>query len=99
MFIALDEAFDHIPKQEVWSCLRGQGVPKKYVNLLKDTYDDARTQVKTIIGVTGTITVRVGLHQGSSLIPYLFEMILDVTSCCVYSLTRVDLDSHKRSEV
>ena len=54
MFIALEKAFDKIPKQEVWSCLRGQGVPKKYVNLVKDTYEDTRTQVKTIIGVTGT---------------------------------------------
>ena len=51
---------------------------RKYVNLVKDTYEDARTQVKTIIGVTGTITVRVELHQGSSLSPYLLEMILDV---------------------
>ena len=78
MFVALEKAFDKIPKQNVWSCLRGQGVPEKYVNLLKDTYEDARTQVKTIIGVTGKITVRVGLHQGFSLSPYLFDMILDV---------------------
>ena len=33
-------------------CLREQGVPEKYVRLTKDTYDDAQTQVKTIIGVT-----------------------------------------------
>ena len=51
---------------------------KKYVNLAKHTYNDARTQVKIIIGVTGKITVRVGLHQGSSLSPYLFEIVLDV---------------------
>ena len=42
------------------------------------TYEDARTQVKTSIGITGNITVRVGLHQGSSLSPYLFDMILHV---------------------
>ena len=34
----------------------GQGVPEKYVRLVKDTYEDARTQVKTSIGVTGKIT-------------------------------------------
>ena len=58
--------------------MREQGVPEKYVRLLKDTYEDARTQVKTSIGLTGKITVRVGLHQGSSLRPYLFDMILDL---------------------
>ena len=45
---------------------------------MKDTYEDARTQVKTNIRLTGKITVRVGLHQGSSLCPYLFDMILYV---------------------
>ena len=58
--------------------MREQGVPEKYVPLVKDTYEDARTQVKTSIELTGKITVRDGLHQGSSLSPYLFDMILDV---------------------
>ena len=55
-----------------------QGVPAKYVRFVKYTCEDARTQVKTSVGVTGKITVSVGLHQGSSLSPYLFDMILDV---------------------
>ena len=78
VFIDLEKAYDRVPRQEVWRCLREQGVPEKYVRLVKDTYEDARTQVKTSIGLTGKITVRVGLHQGSSLSPYLFDMILDV---------------------
>ena len=48
------------------------------MRLVKDTYEDARTEVKTSIQLTGKITVRVGLHQGSSLSPYLFDIILDV---------------------
>ena len=56
-------------------CLREHGVPEKYVRLVKSMYEDARTQS---IGVTGKITVRVGLHQGSSMSPYLLDMILDV---------------------
>ena len=78
VFIDLEKACDRVPRQERWRCLREQGVPEKYVRLVKDTYEDARTQVKTSIWVTGKITVRVGLHQGSSLSPYLFDMILDV---------------------
>ena len=71
VFIDLEKANDRVPWQEVWSCLREQGVPEKYVRLVKDTYEDARTQVKTSIGLTGKITVRVGLHQGSSLSPWM----------------------------
>ena len=78
VFIDLEKAHDRVPRQEVWRCLREQGVPEKYVRLLKDSYEDARTQVKTSIILMGKITVRVGLHQGSSLSPYLFDMILDV---------------------
>ena len=78
VFIDLDKAHDRLPRQEVWRCLREQGVPEKYVQLVKDTYEDARTRVNISIGLTGKITVRVGLHQGSSLSPYLFDMLLDV---------------------
>ena len=78
VFNDLEKAYDMVPRQEVWRCLREQGVPEKCVRLVKDTYEDARTQVKTSIGLTGKITVRDGLHQGSSLRPYLFDMILDV---------------------
>ena len=50
------------------------------MHLVKDRYEDARTQVNTSIGVTGKITVRMGLglHQGSSLSLYLFDMTFDV---------------------
>ena len=46
-------------RQEVSMCLSEQGVSEKYVRLLKDTYEDARTHVETRVGVTGKITVRV----------------------------------------
>ena len=94
VFIDLEETYDRVPRQEVWRCLREQSVPEKYVRLVKYTYEDARTQVKTSIGLTGKITVRVGLHQGSSLSPYLFDMILDVmgraskSSPLVYAVCR-----------
>ena len=57
VFIDLKNAYGTVPQQEVWRCLWEQGVPEKYVRLLKDTYEDARTPVKTSIGVTGKITV------------------------------------------
>ena len=78
MFIDLEKAYDRVPLQEVCLCLREQGVPPKYVRLVKFTYEDARKQLMTSIGVACKITVRVGLHQGSSLSRYLFDMILDV---------------------
>ena len=83
VFIDLEKAYDRVPRREVWRCLREQGVTEKYVRLVKDTHEDGRTQVKTSTGVTGKITVRVGLHRGSSLSPYLFDMILDVMGASI----------------
>ena len=54
-------------------------MPEKHVRLVKDMSTHERKSIPVYpIGVTGKITVRVGLHQGSSLSPYLFDMILDV---------------------
>ena len=44
VFIDLETAYDRVPRQEVWRCLREQGVPEKYVRLVKDTYEDARME-------------------------------------------------------
>ena len=79
VFIDLEKAYGRVPRQEVWRCSREQCVPEMYVRLTKDTCEDARTHVKTSIEVTGKIMVRVGLHDGSSLSPYMFNMILDGT--------------------
>ena len=78
VFIDLEKAYDRVPRQEVWRCMREKGVPEKYVMIVQDMYEGARTRVKSSVGLTDMIPVGVGLHQGSSLSPYRFAMIMDV---------------------
>ena len=78
VFIDLEKAYDRMPRQEVWRCMREKGVPEKYVMIVQDMYEGARTRVKSSVGLTETIPVGVGLHQGSSMSPYFFAMIMDV---------------------
>ncbi|KAL4196363.1 hypothetical protein AMTRI_Chr04g245790 [Amborella trichopoda] len=40
-------------------------------------YDEALTSVRTISGETSEFSVTVGLHQGSTLSPYLFVLVMD----------------------
>ena len=77
VFIDLEKAYDRVSRQEVLRCMSETGVPEKYVMIVQDMYKGARTRVKSSIGLTDMIPVGVGLHQGSSLSPYLFAMIMD----------------------
>ena len=74
--IDLEKAYDRVPRQEVWRCMREKG--DKYVIIVPDMYEGARTRVKNSVGITDMIPVGVGLHQGSSMSPYLFAMIMDM---------------------
>ena len=77
-FIDLEKAYDRIPRQELWRCLREKLVPEKYVRLIQEMYRDARTSVKSAVGNTESFGVKVGLHQGSTLSPFLFNIVFDI---------------------
>ena len=62
-------------------------MPEKCVRIVQDMYEGAITQVKSSVGLTDKIPVRVGLHQGSSPIPYLFAMFMDVSACMIKDLS------------
>ena len=52
-------------------------VPTKYVGLIKDMYNNVVTSVQTSDGDTDDFPIRIGLHQGSALSPYLFFLVMD----------------------
>ena len=80
VFIDLEKAYDRVPRQEVWRCLREKGVPEKYVRIIQDMYERAEANIKTSVGLTKSFPVNVGLHQGSALSPYLFDLVMDVVT-------------------
>ena len=43
-------------------------------------FEGATAQVNSSVGMSEGFPVRVGLHQGSALSPYLFDLIIDVVS-------------------
>ena len=62
VFIDLETAYNSVLRQEVWRCMRGEGVPEKYVRIVQDMYGGARTKVQSSVGLTRWINVRMGLH-------------------------------------
>ncbi|KAK3524913.1 hypothetical protein QTP86_011514 [Hemibagrus guttatus] len=76
----LEEAYDRVPREELWYCVRKLGVAEKYVRVVQDMYERSRTVVRCAVGQTEEFKVEVGLHQGSALSPFLFAMVMDQLS-------------------
>ena len=77
VFVDLEKAYNKVPREEVWYCMRKSGLAEKYVRIVQDMYDGSTTAVRCAVGVTEGFDVKVGLHQGSALSPCLFAMVMD----------------------
>ncbi|KAK3511415.1 hypothetical protein QTP70_007327 [Hemibagrus guttatus] len=80
VFVDLEKAYDRVPREELWYCMRKSGVAEKYVRVVQDMYERSRTVVRCAVGQTEEFNVEVGLHQGSALSPVLFAMVMDQLS-------------------
>ena len=45
-FIDLEKAYDRVPREELWECLRLAEISECYIKIMKDTYDGATTTVR-----------------------------------------------------
>ena len=77
VFVDLEKTYDRVPRKELWYCMRKSGIVEKYVQLVQDMYKEIETVVGCAIGTTESFKVKVGLHQGSELSPFLFAVIMD----------------------
>ncbi|KAK3571518.1 hypothetical protein QTP86_012862 [Hemibagrus guttatus] len=80
VFVDLEKAYDRVPREELWYCMRKSGVAEKYVRVVQDMYERSRTVVRCGVGQTEEFKVEVGLHQGSALSPFLFAIVMDQLS-------------------
>ena len=77
VFVDLEKAYDTVPRQVLWRCLRKNNIPEGYIILFHDMYQGATTRVKSTRGMNEHFEAWIGLHQGSALSPFLFTMLVD----------------------
>ena len=77
VLIELEKAYDRVPRGVMGWILEKKWVPLKYIKLIKDMYDEAITSVRTSGGITSEFPITLGLHQGSTLSPCLFALVMD----------------------
>ena len=76
-FLDIRSAFDSVDKTVLWECLLRNGVPSKFVNILKSLYCHTSAQVRAYGQLSPSFVVSSGVRQGCPISPFLFNFAID----------------------
>ena len=84
VFINLEKSYDNIPRRIIWDSLKARGISLMYIEAIRDMCDRVSTKIQTPVGITEPFPVKVGLHQGSALSPFIFTVIMEEISKSIW---------------
>ena len=76
-FIDFEKAFDSLDREVLWQLMRHYGIPDKFINIVKSTYNGMKCRVVHEGQLSGDFEVTTGVRQGCLLSPFLFLLAVD----------------------
>ena len=77
VILDIQVAFDSIDRGALWNCLISNGVPEKYVSILKVVYSQTSGKVRAYGEFSPAFKVTSGVRQGCPISPFLFNFAID----------------------
>ena len=62
--VDLERAFDRVPRKVIWWAMRKLGVEEWIVKLVQGMYENVRSRVRVVEGLSEEFEVKVGVRQG-----------------------------------
>ena len=79
-FVDLDRAFDRVRRKVLEWALRKEKMSDVLVRSVMSLCEGAKTRVRVDSELSGEFEVKVGMHQGSVLSPFIFAVVVDVVN-------------------
>ena len=76
-FIDYEKAFDSVDRETLWKLMKHYGIPEKFINLVRATYQDMQCRVAHAGQLSDSFEVKTGVRQGCLLSPFLFLLVID----------------------
>lgn len=76
-FIDLTKAFDRVKLEDILNIFREKNAPKNIIRIIRDLNTNNTTQFRVGNRLTREIKTYLGIKQGDSLSPMLFNLIMD----------------------
>ena len=58
VFVDLEKAYDRVPREELWYCMRKSRMAEKYVPLVQGMYEESETVMRCAVGTTKSFKVK-----------------------------------------
>ena len=79
-FVDIEKAFDRVPRIVLEWAMRKKEIPEVLVRSVMSLHEGAKTKERVDSELSEEFEVKVGMHQGSVLSPFLFAVFVDVVT-------------------